>query len=148
MRGISSLASMIRDYAESRNGRIHWFPHVYLFLVRAGRKPRKKRWDGKPWEERTDDATGLPYSIFAGRGAQCFHPTKWAGLFPYWSKDGHRAYFIVPQSDCRCCEFHEKSKPYGRARYAKCRWYRENSGLESPLQILEKSVEQAKEMLA
>ena len=147
MRGLSGLTGMIRDYAEHRDGRIKWWSHLYLFLDLAGRRKRLLNWKKEPFEEREDKATGRKFSLFKGRGAQCFHPDKWAGLFPYWSTDGRRAYFIVPAKDCKACEFHVAAKQYGRKRYAACQWFRENNNLDSPLQIYVKSVAQAEEML-
>lgn len=84
---------------------------------------------------------------FMERGAQCFHPDKWKGLFPFWSSEGKRAYFVVPAKDCKGCEFHEAAKQYGRRKYARCRWYRENSGLESAAQLFVKSIDKAKQMM-
>ena len=147
MRGISGLSSMIRKYAEHRDGRIGWWSHLYLFLDSAGRRKRLLNWKKEPFEERVDAVTGRKCALFKGRGAQCFHPDKWKSLFPYWSNEAKRAYFIVPAKECKCCEFHIPAKPFGRKRYAACRWFRENNNLDSPLQIYVKSVTQAQEML-
>lgn len=81
MRGISGLSSLIKDYVESRDGRIHWFPHLYLFLDAVGQKKRVLNWKKEPFEEREDSATGRKFAIFKGRGAQCFHPDKWIKLW-------------------------------------------------------------------
>ena len=147
MRGVSGLSRLIKDYIESRNGRIHWFPHLYLFLDAAKRKIPLLNWKHEPWPDRTDAVTGRVFNLFRGRGAQCFHPDNWKGLFPYWSQEGRRAYFIVPQKECKVCEFHEAAKRCGSKRYASCRWYRENNELKSPDTIFVESVNKAKEII-
>ena len=138
---------MIKDYTEHRDGRIGWWSHLYLFLDSIER--RRKRllnWKHEPFEEREDKATGRKFALFKGRGAKCFHPDKWYGLFPNISASP-RPYSIVPVKSCQTCEFHIPAKHYGRKRYAACRWFRENNGLDSPLQIYVKAIEDTKEML-
>ncbi len=147
MRGVSGLGRLVKDYAESRDGRIRWFPHVYLFVDMVRRKIPLLNWKHEHWPDRTEAATGKLFNLFRGRGAQCFHDDKWKGLFPHWSSEGVRSYFVVPQADCKACEFHEPAKHYGRKRYASCRWYRENNNLESPAALFVKSVEEAKKMI-
>ena len=144
---MDGLSRLLKDYCEDRDGRIRWWNHLYLFLDAAGRRRRVRNWKNEPWEERTDAATGRLFSFFRGRGAQCFHPDLWKGVFPYWLQEGRRAYVIVPAKECKTCQFHEPAKPYGRKRYASCRWFRDNSGMEHPFRLAVNAVSQAKEML-
>jgi hypothetical protein len=144
---MSSLGWLVKDYIEVRNGRISVWGHVYLFLDRAEkRKKRLARRGGSLFAEMAD-MNGRQYALFRGRGMKCQHPSKWTNLFPQFNKEGRRPYFVVPRDDCRACEFHEPAKRYGRKRYPSCRWFRENSGMDSALSLLAKSVTKAEELL-
>ena len=144
---MSSLTWLLKEYVERRNGRIGTTSILYLFIDAAGRHKRATR-RAVPFPEKTDEATGRQFAAFYGRGMKCHHPDKWLKIFPRFSADGKaRSYFVVPQKDCRSCEFHEPSRRYGRKRYPSCRWFRENSGLESPLGLVTTSLAQAQEIL-
>jgi hypothetical protein len=114
---------------------------VYLWLDKAGRRRRLTNHAGKEFAPVSQD--GREYAAFRGRGACCPNPAKWAGAFPLMPKSR----YVVPAANCKACEFHEPAKKYGRLRYARCRWYRENSGLEHPAEILKNSITQARELL-
>jgi hypothetical protein len=145
---MSGLGWLIRDYVETREGRITWRDCLWLFLDGdLRRRKRLKYRDGRLFEERKDEVTGRTWALFKGKGAICKHVQKWLGVFPLLDPDGVRPYHIVPIKDCKSCEFHEPAKPYGRKRYARCRWFRENSGLDFPLVVLQKATVDAQRMI-
>jgi len=144
---ISGLSWLIRDYAETRNGKITWFPSLWMFLQLAPKRAKRGTYaNGRLFPVEYDEG-GVPFALFLGRSAKCLHPSKWWGIFPQRHHEKSRPYFTVAKRSCENCEFHEAAKKYGRHRYAKCRWYRENSNMPSPLQLLDASVKQANEML-
>ena len=134
MRG-SGIGWMIRDYAESRNGRIRFWQHLYLFLDSCGRK--------KPlYEAKIDERAKRIYALFKGRGAQCFHPSLWTDRLPLIDRgDGRLPYSTVPAATCRACEFYEPARR--RKQYPSCRWYRENNNMPSPLQLYANAAKEA-----
>ena len=126
----------MRDYVESKNGRISFCSDLYLFIEKAGRRKRLLNSKKEPFEPR-EDQNGRKYSLFSGKGSQCSHP-QWAGMFP--SLTGVK-WVTVPVSLCRECQFHEPSR-HGR-RYACCRWDREQDTRPSPLAMLGNAVREA-----
>jgi hypothetical protein len=148
IRGISGFSSMIRDYAETRNGRISWHDYLDLFISLAGKKKRCiRRCDNQPFAEMTDKDTGKQFALYKGRSAHCHNLQKWDGAFPILGQD-RRPYVTIPAKDCKACEFHEPKVPYSRLRkYAACKWFRENSGMKSPLAMMSDALNDAAEML-
>lgn len=149
--GLSGLGRMMRQYAEDRDGKIESGLHVWRFLdslpKRAIRLMQRCTNGLREFPLQTDPSTGREIALFKGRGVKCKKPDRWTGIFPLRAVDHPRPYFIVPPKDCQACEFHEARKQFGRRRYAKCRWFRENSGLESPLQLLGSAMQTAKEII-
>lgn len=144
-----SLTYYIREYAKDRNGRIGWWRHILLYVSKAGKRKRLIRnCDKSPFPEKIGEHHTGPYAYFVGRAAQCHNVLKWNGEFPIFNiEEGRIPYVTVPAKDCKACEFHEPAKHYGSKRYASCRWYRDNSGMPSMLELWAKSLNQAKEML-
>ena len=134
------LASLMRDYAESRNGRISFCRHLYLFLESAGRRKRLLNGKKEPFEEKKDQ-DGRTYALFKGNGAHCSHP-QWAGMFPVLE---NKKWITVPIKMCRMCEFHEPAR-HGR-RYACCRWDRQNDTRPSPFAMLGNAMREAREII-
>lgn len=142
-----SLNYYIRRYAEDRNGRIDWM-NLSLFVSNAGKRKRLLNWKKESWPDRTSATNTEPFTLFSGRAAKCHNISLWNGAFPIFNvEEGRIPYVTVPAKDCKACEFHEPAKQYGRKRYASCRWYRENSGMPSMLELWAKSVREAKEIL-
>lgn len=145
MRGLSGLSYLIKDYAETRNGKISTFPQRALFSFRATKrdKPIEYRWS----RGFVQDSYNWLYTHYKGRGVKCCHRDKWIGLFPFHghSKSNGRPWFHVDMKACKSCEFHEPAER--RKRYASCRWFRENSGMDSPVNMFVKSMDRAVEFL-
>lgn len=145
---MSSIGWLLREYAETRNGRIVWGNDIAMFPGTEGRRKRLQRntHQGRvDWEDLTNER-GEVYSFFRGRSGRCKNVALWEGKFPIMENRG-RPYTDVPAKDCKECEFHEPAKRYGRNRYSKCRWFRENSGMDHPLQLLANAVNKAKEII-
>ena len=130
----------MRDYAESRNGRISFCNYLYLFLDNAGRNKRLLNWKKEPFEER-EDKDGRKYALFKGKGSHCSHP-QWSGLLPSLA---NVKWVTVPVSLCRACPFHEPAR-HGR-RYACCRWDREQDTMLSPLAMLGNALREAYQII-
>lgn len=146
MRGISGLSSMIREYADDRNGKINWWEPLRLWVDSCGKRKRLLMRGGIPFNE-TPDNSGRMSALYKGKAARCFNVAKWDGAFPILGLK-HRPFVTIPAKDCKACEFHEPRKPYSRHfKYAACKWFRENSGMKSPLELYEGAVNQAQEML-
>ena len=143
---------MMQQYAENRDGKIEGMNYLYRFLDALPKRAvrllqRCANGSLKPFPPRIDAATGRETALFKARAVRCKKPDRWTGLFPLLGEDRPRPYFLVPAKDCQACEFHEPARQFGSRRYAKCRWFRENSGMESPLQLLGNAMRQAKEII-
>jgi len=149
MRGISGLASLIREYVEDRNGRIGWWYSLDLWVDSAGKRKRlMRRGPNGPILFDEMDQSGRKFALYKGRAAKCKNVAKWDGAFPILGQDSPRPFVTVPQNDCRACEFHEAKVPYSKRRkYAACKWFRENSGMKSPLELYAGAVNKAEEFL-
>jgi hypothetical protein len=113
---MSGLGWLIRDYLDTRAGRITWCNFLYLFIPAPARKQRLRNWKHEEWETRTD-ADGREYSSFKGRGAHCSNPTLWSGIYPRIEHKG-QTHYIVPVTDCKACQFHEHDRH--RRKFACC----------------------------
>lgn len=143
---MSGLAWLIRDYVETRNGRIGFLPNGWRFIGTLSERFRcVQSWDKKPWAEKSDQE-GRPYSLYRGRTASCRNIELWRGKLPIVDVQT-RPHVTVPAKDCKACQFHEPARRSGRRRYPCCKWFRENNHMDSPAVILEKSVQQATELL-
>lgn len=137
---MSSLTWLIRDYIETRAGRITWSPIVRLFLPASTRRQPVRNF------RILRDADDREYGFFRGRGAHCSQPTLWMGRYPRTEVNG-TIYFIVPASDCKVCQYHEQG--YGRRKASYCLWDRQRfSSDPSPREILANAVKEAKEIIS
>ncbi len=142
---MSQLSWMMRDYAEDRNGKINWFPNGWKPALTKGREVL--RGGTLPFPECVHETTGEVFKLFPGKHAKCANVDQFDSL-PLRAHEARRPYRLVPAKDCKACQFHEPAKRYGRKRYASCRWFRENSNMKSPAEMIGDSFKKAAEMLS
>ena len=137
---MNTLVRMFRDLAECRLGKINWRSRVWRF------NPKKPLVNSiGNTLVRDDDRGRTGATLCQGRAALCHHVEKWGESLPVWKGNDDRRYMLVPQRECRSCEFHEPSRR-GR-RFSACRWYRENNDIPTPGEMVAKAAAQANEML-
>lgn len=146
---MSSIGWLMKEYAETRDGRIAWDNHI---AMRPGTEGKRKRLQRRtragmvPWGDLTTER-GDAYTLFHGRSAKCNNIEMWSPKLVVLGGAKSRPYCEVPAKDCKACEFHEPAPKYGRRRYARCRWFRENSGMDHPLALWAKAVSDAREII-